>query len=563
MSLFGAMQVGVSGLNAAQLGLHVTSNNIANVNTPGYAREELILAPAQPQQFGNLELGQGVVPEAIIRVVDDYLFGRSIQAANDLAAAQVRDQAHTQLDDLVGELGDKGLSTALQRFVGAINDAANQPENVSLRRLAALEGDFLAKQINGLADQLHGIRGSYDHTVSAATAEAAGLAQKIAKLNVDVANAEFNDGGVAGALRSTRSEALDQLSKLIEVETVEEESGSLTVFLNGAIWVHYGDVGTLEAKQSEGDGGVSHQLFLDGVELPVNPSGGEIGGALSARDEIIGGFADRLDELANALAHEFNRLHSNGQGRTGYEQLASGAALADATAPLDEAGLTNAPEHGSFEILVYHQDQDSPVTTRIDVPLLGLEGDLTLEGLAAAIDAVEGVSASIDVDGRLQLAGESPGVTFAFQNDSSGVLASLGLGVFFSGDSAATLGVRSEVLQDPAKLALSRGGVDVDNLAGLDLASFLQRPLELLDGASFDEAYAGLVNETAQAAGVSRADVESLGDFERMLREQHLGVSGVSLDEEVMKLIQYQRMYQASARVISTIDEMLEMLVNL
>lgn len=564
MSLFGAMQVGATGLKAAQLGLHVTSNNIANVNTPGYAREELILTPAKPQQLGDLTIGMGVVPEAIIRVVDDYLFGRTIQATNDLAAAQVRDQAHAQLENILGELGDNGLSGALQRFVASINEAANQPENVSLRRLAALEGDYLAKQVNSVAKQLNSVRASYDQTVVTAVGEVNTLTAKIAQLNVEIANGEFSGGGgVAGSLRSARSDAVDKLSKLIEIEPVEQSNGSLSIYLNGVFLVHDGVAESLDARPGDGKSGAATQVFLEGVEQPITPVGGEIGGALAARDEVIGGFADRLDELVGALAYEFNRIHSSGQGRTGYEALAAGVVVHDATVPLDEAGLSKAPQHGSFEVLVYHRDSEAPETTRIDVPLLGLDDDLTLDGLAAALDAVDGLSATIDIDGRLQLGSDSDGTTFAFQNDSSGVLASLGLGTFFSGDSAINLGVRSEILKDPAKFALSRDGVDVDNLTGLELASFLQRPLESLSGQSFDEAYAGLVNETAQGAAVSRANLASLGDFEQMLRDQNLGVSGVSLDEEVMKLIQFQRMYQASARVLSTIDQLLEMLVNL
>jgi flagellar hook-associated protein 1 FlgK len=122
----------------------------------------------------------------------------------------------------------------------------------------------------------------------------------------------------------------------------------------------------------------------------------------------------------------------------------------------------------------------------------------------------------------------------------------------------------SEILSaDPTKFAASGGGIGVDSENAERLAVFANQPLDAHDNESLVGLYERMVAETTQASSVAQAVSEGFRVFQRTLEGQHLGISGVSIDDEAVKMISYQRAYQASARLIATLSELLNVLVNL
>jgi flagellar hook-associated protein 1 FlgK len=176
---------------------------------------------------------------------------------------------------------------------------------------------------------------------------------------------------------------------------------------------------------------------------------------------------------------------------------------------------------------------------------------------------VSGVSASMTGDGKLTISSVSVDQEIAFANDTSGVLAALGVNTFFTGYDALSLGVADHLREDPGKFAASRGGVGVDTENAVDLADCLDRPLEAQDGASLGDLYHRLTADAIQSSAVSHAAAEGARVFEDTLRGEKLSISGVSLDEEAIRMISFQAAFQASAKYIGTLNELLETLVNL
>ena len=152
--------------------------------------------------------------------------------------------------------------------------------------------------------------------------------------------------------------------------------------------------------------------------------------------------------------------------------------------------------------------------------------------LAAALDDVEGISAAATFDGYLTITSDSSELEFAFKDDTSGVLAALGLNTFFTGSNAMSLGVNSELSDDPGKFAASRDGIGVDTDNAIDLADFLSRSLDSRNGATLMVLHDSLMGETIQGSTVTRSIAEGTRVFEQTLRGRKLSVSGVSLDEE-------------------------------
>src|SRR5262245_49853065 len=123
MSLFGSIQLGANTLRAMQIGLQVTGNNIANANTPGFVRQEVIYSPAPVQKIGNLTLGLGVQVDAIVDKIDKFVLDRLVGARGDRAGAEVEEEAYTEIEDLLNGLsGDTDLSTIFTNFVNSIGE---------------------------------------------------------------------------------------------------------------------------------------------------------------------------------------------------------------------------------------------------------------------------------------------------------------------------------------------------------------------------------------------------------------------------------------------------------
>jgi len=221
------------------------------------------------------------------------------------------------------------------------------------------------------------------------------------------------------------------------------------------------------------------------------------------------------------------------------------------------------PVDGEFQVQVINRETGLTKTADVEVQLNGLEEDTTFEGLIAALDAIEGLSAERAGNGQLLLRSESEDYEFTFANDSSGILAALGINTFFTGTAGSDIRVHEALDQDAGKLAVSLSGVGHDTENGQRLAQFLTTPLESRDNVTLAAVYEQWMAATAQSSSLAQAVAEGYRSFHATLEGEHLGLSGVSLDEEALNMMTFQRTYQAAARVVSTISELLEILMRM
>ena len=565
MSLFSSIQLANNALMAAQLGVQVTGNNIANATTPGYIRQNVVLTPAATQRKGDLLLGLGVDVTAVIQQTDKFLEERLRGAVSDLSNGETQEGAYTQLETLLGELSETDLSSMMSRFFGSINDVLNQPESIPVRNLAVLQGQTLASDISRLDSRVRDIREDVNKRIGDAAIDINRLANEIAKLNRQITSAE---GGAvsksdAVGLRDQRGVALQELAKIIDIKVVEQDSGDVTVFAGGEYLVFESTVREVMTVLAPDRGLNVVEVRIKATDAPLNVSSGKLTGLMAARDQILGDFIDQLDGFAQTLMFEFNKVYSSGQGLTGNTTLTSEFGVDNVQLPLDQAGLPFTPVNGSFQVQIYNQQTKITETHDIFVKLNGLDDDTTLESLQQQLDAIDGLKAELTPKRGLKLSAESPVLSFAFANDTSGTLASLGIGTFFTGTGAGNISVSEVVKKDPAKFAASAGGIGKDTANAVALAGFLDRSLDSQSGSSIGDMYSSLAGNVTQQSAVSKAVAEGFRVFQRTLDGQRLAISGVNIDEETVNLISYQRMYQASARFISTVNEMLEALINL
>ena len=565
MSLFGTIQNAGNTLIAMQLGLQVTGNNIANANTPGYIRERLNLVPGPLQHYGGLLLGTGVRVQAVTQQIDKFLEERLRAANSDLANGETQEGIYLQLETIVGELSESDLSTSLSKFVGAINDVLNQPESAAVRNLAVLQGRELTDDVRRLDQLSRELYVDINRQMEEQIVEINKLLTEIADLNERIVTAEGGDVSPSDAigLRDRRNTALGELSQIMDIKTIEQPHGDVAVYSGGDFLVFGNFARQVHGVPGQVNGLDTTDIRIVETDAVVPISGGKLGGLRTARDQIVGGFIDQLGELARTLIFEFNKLYSTGQGLIGFSDVTAEHATTDPALALDQAGLDFTPVNGSFQVKVTNSLTGLTETTDVAIDLDGLGTDTTLNDLVAALDAIDNISASLDSRGHLQISADAPSVSFAFSGDTSGTLAALGINTFFSGTDAHDIGINDVLRREPRLFAAASGGIAEDAHNAERLADFLNRPLASHDGLTLAQVYDQMVVDVTQGSAATQATTEGFRTFQQTLEGQALAITGVNLDEEAVRMIGYQKTYQASAKIIATANEMLETLLDL
>lgn len=566
MSLFGSLQLASNTMQAQQIGLQVVGQNMANANTPGYSREDVQLVPAPDQRLGSLTLGLGVQVNGVVQVVDRYLNERLRGTNSDVSNSQTQAQSYQNLESIVGALNQNNLQSSLNSFFSAISGVLNQPESVSVRNLAVLQGKTLAGAINQMSQRVSNAQSDLNNQVIGMTSDINRLVTDIAKLNVEITSTE--GGGAlssqAVGLRDQRSQDLTALSNLIGIKTEEQPGGAVNVYCGSDYLVFNGTSRQVATAYTIVGGMSSAHINLVETNAPLDTQTGQLSGLMTARDQILGGFLNNLNQFASTLNFEFNKVYSSGQGLTGFQSMTSTNPVKPASAPLDNAGLPFTPTGGSFAVQMLNTQTGLTQTTTINVDLNGLDqNETSLNGLAAQFNAVNGLSATVDASGFVTLKTTSPDLQFSFANDSSGTLAALGLNTFFTGSTAADLGVNPNLANDPGKFAASKAGVGIDTGNAVTLANFMNQPLASASGTTLTDLYNTMVGNVTQGSSVAQSVSQGYQTFQQTLQGQQSAVSGVSIDEETVKMLAYQRAYEASAKLISTINELLKALMQI
>jgi flagellar hook-associated protein 1 FlgK len=565
MSLNAALATASRALEVFSTAVQVSSSNIANANTPGYIREELSLAAEAPYKRGGLIVGTGVKATAVRQAIDQFLETRIHNTNSEAQAAGARESIYSQLEGQLRELGDQDLSSRFSSFLASINEVANQPEQGPLRNGIISEGELLVSDITSLRNRVDQLRIDQTVRIENLIDEANNLIDEVADLNLKITKQESNGllASEAGGLRTQRYTALNRLSEIIPIQFNEQPNGNVDVYSGSEYVLFSRHRQHIETATIEDRGGDVEVVQFTQTHSQISLAGGEIRGVVDGRDEILGAFVDDLDQLTGSLISAFNRIHTSGEGLEGYSTVTSTSRVLDSNAVLSDVELPSPITHGSFELKVTNKQTGITQIEKIRVDLDGIGGnDISLEDLRAAIDAAANVSATITTVDELKL-DAAAGFELRFANDSSGALAALGINTFFTGSDSSDIAINSLVKENQKLLATGQGAGPSDNRNVLQLATVFEQPLDQLGGSGIVEFYQTIISGVAQGTSAEQAKAAGLDLFRQSLLSQREQFSGVSLDEEAVRLIEFQQAYAASARVIRAVDELFDILVTL
>lgn len=566
MTIFGFIQQSAAALRVAEIGMQIVGNNVANVNTPGYIRQELLQQTAIGLKIGHLTLGYGVRATGVVGKVDNYLTEQMRQALSELSRSQTLTDTYAEYESIFQELSSEDISTAMSEFTNAFSDLANQPGSDSLRSLVIERGNNLANDIKDFRTRMLDVGNNFDNKIRVAASEVNRITKEIAAINTRVASIEA--GGTTGTeavgLRDDRMVLLNELATYLDIRTQETPTGTTTVYLGGDYLVADGFSREVKAQQSVNSGKFNTELLLVDTDAPLQIKGGSIGGLIESRDQVIQGTLDEFDDYVSQMIERVNAIHSQGQGTKGFSEITSSRKVSSSSTELENAGLPSPVENGSFQIQTHDSVSGLSKTYTIPVDMDGLGSDTNLLMLAQSINNdVGGLTATITEDNRLSITSESETITFSFQNDTSGVLNALGINTFFTGDDAFDIAVNDVIKNDPTLLAASIEGVGRTTGNAVKLSEAIDAPVPEWGGKSVRDLYEGMAVRLTQEASAMTTRNEGYRNYYSSLESKHLGISGVNLDEEAVKLINYQRAYQASSRVIATSNELLGYLMEL
>lgn len=315
------IDIGVTGLKAAQAGLSVASHNIANATTPGFHRQRAIQGTGISQETGSGFFGRGVVVETVQRAYSTFLdkallTSQTQQRYLDSYLAQIK-----QLDNMLAD-PTSGLSPALQSFFASVHDVATSPSSNPSRQQLISQAEVLVARFNQFHDRFESIRDGVNAEIDTVTREINKYTGELAKLNLQIVRTEGDGTRPPNDLLDQRDQVLSQINELVRVTSVTESDGSLNVFFGtGQPLVLSGQSYQMTARYPDEDPenlGVYLTAGSAQIRVPEYAlDGGKLDGLIDFRNEALDSVQNQVGRVAIALARTFNDQHKLGQDFNG------------------------------------------------------------------------------------------------------------------------------------------------------------------------------------------------------------------------------------------------------
>jgi flagellar hook-associated protein 1 FlgK len=557
-NIFSALSSAKLGLLAQQLAIEVTGQNIANVETEGYSRQDVTFAANTPRhaiKYGSMhQIGTGVRVAGIERAHDQFLFEQIMDEGDLTGSTEVKKDIFEQLEILFNEGSGRSLNDALSSFFASVHDLATNPRGLSERADLVSKAEHLASTFNQTGKQLYTIQRNIDATIATEVTEINSLTTQIGKLNESIHASEPASQYKANDLRDNRDRLVKELSKKIDIQLIEESDSQISLTLkDGTALVLKDQVFDLSTSIN-GNNESFYDVYIDTgsttKDITSTITGGELRGYLDMRDTEVESILDKMNILSASFIQEFNGIHRAGFGIDGSSGLDFFSAL-DVTVDhdLDNTGTA-----------VVSMTNASPTTVSVDEFEIAFTGsnaftlnNLTTNASSGTFTFTTGSTFNIKDGFAVTISGAAVSgdkVTFSVSEDS-----------------ASGMAVSSTITANTRKIAAgtTTNGDGANALLMADLQNTLSFNSVTWSGSgsgsyTFDEYYNAVVSTIGIESFSAQSTLRQQEGIMLQLNSRRESISGVSIDEEMIKMIKFQQAYNASARMISVVDEMLDTL---
>lgn len=503
MSSFLGLNIALKGLYASQSSIYTVDHNISNTDTAGYSRQVTKQQASTPLKVNSTTgmIGTGVDTTSVTRIRDQFLDNRYWLENSNYGEWNVKSSSLSELESIIDETSEDGLGGVLTEFVSSLEELCKNPESSEIRTTVVQNASSLCLYLNNSANTLTDLQSDYNSSVRIKVNELNSIAKQIRDLNEQIYTAEL-DGSIANDLRDQRSLLIDELSGLADISVNEVNAGTL----------------------ANGQEDIRLQITINGQTL-VNHY--------------------QVNELE---CYEINDGSDN-DGMYGIRWLKTG----------DEAKI----EGGEIKAYLDLRDGTGVSGEYKGIPYYMNMLDTFAQTLSKAFN--EGISS----DGTKHCSGFADGYdlngdtgTRFFTYDGISSEAFVSDGADYSKITAASISVASEAEEDPDMVAAASAAGESGNGEN---ASILLKIFS--DDGVFEEGMPeDFINTIVSNMGVCANFASRMMDnHETILNAidtNRTSVSGVSLDEETTNLIKYQQTYNAAAKMITVIDELLDVTIN-
>ena len=316
------LAIGSGAVNAYRQALSTTSNNIANVNTPGYSRRELRIGESFPVEEGVFSFGSGAQAEAVARAYDEFVERSLRDATSDLQANEPVIDYTNRIVDIMGT-GAVSISSALDAFFNAAEQLSTDPRSAPLRTDFLNSAEILAGRFKDISSQVDNIGVESQLSLRQSVEELNALSEQLLKVNKQL-NRKSRVIEQPPGMLDERDTILRKMSELVKLGVTELPNGQVQVNFGGVgrgyEIVTANDAKPVEIVSNDKSGGSDLRLLLDpyGVNRPLpGAPEGTIGGSLAFRTDVLRPVRIGLDYLARTIADEVNKIHRQGLDANG------------------------------------------------------------------------------------------------------------------------------------------------------------------------------------------------------------------------------------------------------
>ena len=623
-SIFNTLNIGYTGLNVAQVGVNTTSQNISNAETDGYSRQRVVVEAATPLSLAPGNVGNGAQIMDIKRIFDNFVFDRFTSISSNKEYADFAEKTLSELSTYFPEIDGVGIKSDLTDYYNMWQTFADNPDNDSIKLALAEQTKTLTQNIGYTQEKIYALQSQVNEQLLVNINEVNSLASQLAEINGAIEVAESGGGYSANDLRDKRNVleksiirliggnvSNQNLSSNIKIDSSSNTtSGSYTLNVNGFNIV---------------DGQSSHKIHIDnannankfyelsyerqdGKLIPMDEAitDGRIGAILDLRgtselrsglgvpaDGILQGVITQMNSFTSQLIESTNNLYA----QSSTDKMTSNILELNPTNSLVNSNLN--VNTGTFQIKIY--DIDGNITSSREITineatvLTGIAGSNSIQGqILDNVDDNDNGSGLDDIDDFLQFnwatfasgdnamelfmgpAQAAAGYTFALVDDSAdgdfadgtNFAGALGLSRFFDGTNAHNINLTSSLRINPTLIHAGKAPISGDNTLALDM---VQQQFEKYDfdvgSVTYNTTMYGMFDIVATDVGTKTNSAilynESITVQYNATELEYFGISKVSVDEEMTNLIKYQTSYGAAAKVITTVDQMMQTLLGI
>lgn len=618
-STFTGIEIGRRGLIAHNQGLTTIGHNLTNASTEGYSRQRVELgemvplyAPDMSREERPGQIGQGVNIESVKRLHDDLLEGRIDSQTGLEGYWSTRDKYILQLEQVHNEPTESSVRTLMDKFWDSWQELSLRPEDLPAREAVLSRGEALSEGIRDRYRRLTELRTTLDSNIRGTVDQINDYTSRIAELNREIQKSRAL-GDNPNDLMDQRDLLVEKLGSLIPVTVDQRDKDEFMVHIDGRILVQGKEARKLEMGAPDEDGYTS-PIWADTKE-EANFRGGSLGALVELRDVDVKESVQSLDTMALTFTDLVNENHRAGyglNGKTGLDFFKEWPFINNIQGNYDRNG------DGAYDSTYVYRITGGNILTAQEQ--IGLKGTITLSGkkgdvqinynptdtvadLVARINNAGGeVTARLNRDGKLQLRAtpaaskENPSFVIRHVEDSgsflagyAGILKASGAdGAYDWGKADAVQNLRGNGLDyATAPLAHPSGWLDVapeiqsdtgsiaagfgqngkpaqagDGSAALAIAGLRSQPVMVGSLRTFDDHFAEEVAKIGLKGDEAQRASETQSRIGKELRDLRSSISGVNMDEELAEMIKFQHGYSAAAKFVSTMNDMLDTIIN-